>query len=77
MPAMPSEQDATLKVVLAYIRSYIAEHGMPPSQREIAEACYISKGTVQKVLWKLENRRLIERVPGKSRGIRLRSQEKN
>lgn len=67
--------DPTAKRVYEFIQSYIAEHKVPPSHREIAAACFISKGTVSTVLWRLENRRLIDLVPGKARGIILRDKD--
>jgi DNA-binding IscR family transcriptional regulator len=67
--------DPNAKCVYAFLQSYTAKHRMAPSHREIAEACHISKGTVASVLWRLENRRLIDLIPGKARGIILRDRD--
>ena len=67
--------DPNAQCVYAFLQSYIAEHKVPPTHREIADACYISKGTVATVLWRLETRRLIDLIPGKARGIILIDRE--
>ena len=61
----------TMETVYAFIERYIEEQGLPPSQREIAEGCYIARSAVVRHLDKLEARGRIELIPGKARGIRL------
>ena len=68
---MTNHLDTAMKDVLSFIETYTEECGVAPSQREIANACHISKGTVKNVLSKLEQRRLIRRLPGRARGIVL------
>ena len=58
--------------VLAFIESYIVEHGYPPSLREICEGCGISsKSSARLVLKKLERAGYIKISPHEARGIRL------
>ncbi len=64
-------RNPTTEAVYAFIKHYIEEQGLPPSQREIAEGCYIARSAVVRHLDKLEARGWISLVPGKSRGIRL------
>lgn len=63
--------DPIAQKVYDYIIAHFEDAGFAPSQREIAEACGIAKGTVTNALWRLEARRLIDITPGKARGIRL------
>jgi repressor LexA len=65
---MPSRRDAILK----YIAQYRATHGFPPTVREIAKAAGLkSVSTVAYYLRSLEQAGLIERLPERSRGLRL------
>lgn len=57
--------------VLIFIRQYHQEHGVMPSQREIAEGCYISKSNVIRHLDRLEMQGKISREPSLARNIRL------
>ena len=58
--------------VFHFIRQYLAEHkGVSPSQREIAQGCFISQSTVGHHLELLEVQGWIHRVPGVSRSISL------
>ncbi|MEM6528760.1 MAG: FaeA/PapI family transcriptional regulator [Chloroflexota bacterium] len=57
--------------VYDFIADYIAEHGFPPSTREMAAAVYISRGAVARHLDRLEIAGRIARTPGRARGIRL------
>ena len=61
----------TTESVLVFIRQYQQEHGVIPSQREIAEGCYISQPAVGRHLDRLEQQGIISREPGKARSIRL------
>lgn len=55
--------------VLAFIRSYFGAHGIGPSISEMAAAASCSRSRVQEIIRKLEREQLVNRVPGKSRGI--------
>ena len=58
------------KEILDYIRSYRAEHGISPTQREIRETFKLSSfGTVQKHLKRLEEKGALAREWNRSRGI--------
>ncbi|MGV8940254.1 MAG: transcriptional repressor LexA [Lysobacter sp.] len=62
----------TQHTILALIAERIAEEGMPPSQSEIARAMGFSGvRAAQYHLEALERAGVIERVPGKARGLRL------
>jgi SOS-response transcriptional repressor LexA len=54
-----------------YLHDYIAEHGMAPSYREIADHTFISVSTVQSRLDWLEMRAYIQRKEGIARSIVL------
>lgn len=53
------------------IREYTREHGYPPTLREIADCCYVSRGNVIRHLDKLEAQGRIAREPGRARSIRI------
>ncbi len=58
------------KEILDFIRSYRAEHGISPTQREIRETFQLSSfGTVQKHLKRLEEKGALAREWNRSRGI--------
>lgn len=58
------------KEILDFIRSYRAEHGISPTQREIRENFQLSSfGTVQKHLKRLEEKGVLSREWNRSRGI--------
>ena len=57
--------------VLAFLIAHEEEHGFAPTFREIAAGCYIAIGTVAYHLSLLEAYGWIERVPGRTRCIRL------
>jgi repressor LexA len=58
------------KEILDFIRSYRAEHGISPTQREILESFHLSSfGTVQKHLKRLEEKGALSREWNRSRGI--------
>lgn len=61
----------TTEAVYTFIKLYVEDQGLPPSQREIAEGCYIARSAVVRHLDKLEAWERITLIPGKSRGIRL------
>jgi DNA-binding MarR family transcriptional regulator len=58
--------------VYAFICRYIRESGgLSPSQREISDGCFVSKGAVSRYLDRLEMQGRIVREEGKARTIRL------
>lgn len=63
--------DPNVEIIYAFICSYIQEYQISPSQRDIAEACYMSHGNVARYLKKLEAQGRIKHYPHISRGIRL------
>ena len=67
MNTLPKRQ----KEILEFIRLYIEDEGLPPTYQEIADRFHIQVGTVQEHLDALENKGAIERIKGRSRGIRL------
>ena len=57
-----------------YLKGYVAEHGgVAPSFREIAEATGgdASKGRVARMLYQLESRGRIRRIPNRARAIEV------
>lgn len=63
------------KEILDFIRSYRAEHGISPTQREIREAFQLSSfGTVQKHLKRLEEKGALTREWNRSRGLAPRDE---
>ena len=63
--------DETSRTVYEFICTYIHEHGYSPSQRDIAQGCYINAASVVRYLDKLEAKGYIRREPGKARSIIL------
>jgi repressor LexA len=59
--------------VLAFIRSALAERGMPPTRQEIAQGLWLaSPNTVEFHLRALARKGYLELLPGLNRNIRLR-----
>ncbi len=64
--------------VLAYIREYIIESGMPPTRADIAKALgFRSANAAEDHLKALARKGAIELIPGTSRGIRLPAEAAN
>ena len=60
------------KQVLVLVRDYIAQHGYPPTKRELADILGVSSATgVSDILDAAERKGLVVLVPFISRGIRL------
>ena len=57
--------------VYQFIKQFIEQRGFPPSQREIAEGCYMARSSVQRHLDVLEAKGLIEREMGIARSLSL------
>jgi SOS-response transcriptional repressor LexA len=62
---------STTEVVYEFIRQYHEREGLPPTIREIADACYIGRSTVQRHLDRLAGWGWIILLPGRARGILL------
>jgi len=65
----------TTEQVYNFIRDYIQEYGVSPSQRQIAEGCYLSRGGLIRYLDRLEAQQRILRDTGLARSIRLVREE--
>jgi repressor LexA len=60
----------TQQRVLTFIKGYLAAYRIPPTLREVAEACGLSStGSVRYVLDALEDQGKISRKPGLARSI--------
>jgi DNA-binding MarR family transcriptional regulator len=64
-------REAALKQVYEYIGEYLEEYHYAPSIREIAEGCYIARGTATLLVDILEARGYISRDIGVPRSIAL------
>lgn len=61
------------RMLLSYVRSYIKRVGIPPTLREIAEACGLSgTSATQRELKSLERAGYLHLIPNASRGIVLK-----
>lgn len=67
---MQATEEMTQRVLSA-IQDHQAEHGYPPSIRELASACTVSLNTMYRLLLKLEQHGRIEMTPGQARTIRV------
>lgn len=61
----------TTEELFQFIKAYAAEHGFPPTIREMSAGCLISRTNVIRYLDKLEAMNRIHREPGVSRGITI------
>lgn len=61
----------TTTAVYIFLWNYDQEHGFPPTQREISEACFLAQSSVSRHLDKLAKWGWISREDGKARGLRL------
>ncbi len=72
MPVYLTEPQSHIYTIIC---DYMRREGMPPTNREIGQAAGIhSTGLVAYYLAALEDKGVIERIPGRSRGIRLTNQ---
>ena len=72
MTAKTAKLPKRQKKVLTFIQRYMQQHGRPPTVREIGEGAEISSTSlVSYYLKRLEERGILTREPGVSRGIRL------
>lgn len=56
---------------LAFIFYYTKVNGQPPSESDMQRYFGVSPPSIHQMIVNLESRRLITRVPGKARSIRL------
>lgn len=56
---------------LAFIETYTTLHGVAPAEADMQRFFRVTPPTVHRMVLTLEQRGLIERVPGRSRSIRL------
>lgn len=70
-PTFYEERKKQAYRVYNYINDYTQEEGFCPSMREIADSCYMSRGSVTRYLDLLEAWGYISREPGLSRAITI------
>ncbi len=58
-------------LVYAFICTHVAQYTRPPTIREIADGCFMSRSNVVRYLDKLDAHGFIARAAGKARGISL------
>jgi SOS-response transcriptional repressor LexA len=56
---------------LAFIETYTALHGVAPAEADMQRFFRVTPPAVHRMVLALEQRKLLERVPGRSRSIRL------
>lgn len=56
---------------LAFIQAYTTLHGLAPAEADMQRFFRVTPPTVHRMVLALEQRGLLERVPGQSRSIRL------
>jgi len=56
---------------LAFIQTYTTLHGVAPAEADMQRFFRVTPPAVHRMVLALEQRRLLERVPGRSRSIRL------
>jgi len=56
---------------LAFIETYTTLHGVAPAEADMQRFFRVTPPAVHRMILALEERGLIERVPGRSRSIRL------
>ena len=61
----------TTDPIVRFIRSYIAARGFPPTQREIAKACYLSLSAANRRILMLAAQGHIDYTPRQARGVGL------
>lgn len=66
-----SPSGITTDSVLTCIKDFMVERGFPPTIAELGACLSLSRTSVHYWLKQLEEKGLIERVPGSSRAIRI------
>jgi len=57
--------------LLAAISQFRAEHGVSPTQTELAQLLHVSRTRVEHIVSACERKGLIARLPGKQRTLRV------
>lgn len=68
---MGTKRHQTTNAVYQFLWDYQQEHGFVPTQREIAEQCFLAQSSVSRHLDKLAKWGWLIREEGLARGIRL------
>ena len=55
--------------IVVFIGEYIDEHGYPPTQREIGQACYLAVSGVNRRIQILAAQGRIDYLPKRARGL--------
>ena len=61
--------NTTADSIYEFIKTYYAQHGLYPTQREIAKGCHLAHSSVYYQLNRLEAQGRIERAPGRQRSL--------
>ena len=64
-----AHQNSTSDLIYEFIQAYYKEHGLYPTQREIAKGCHLAHSSVYYQLNRLEAQGRIERAPGRQRSL--------
>ena len=68
---MPPDYTPKQGQYLAFIHYYTKLNGQPPAEHEMARYFDVSPPSAHQMVVTLEKRRLIQRIPGQARSIRL------
>jgi len=68
---MPSKWTEKQGQYLAFVYNYTKIHGRSPAEAEMERYFQVTPPTVHQMILKLEEKRLISRVPGQARSIKL------
>lgn len=66
-----AEGEARREAIITFIRSYQADHGYPPSIREVADGVGVTKNAVSHHLSRLADEGRVSQTPGKYRSLRV------
>jgi repressor LexA len=67
--------EAMTETVYRFVQTYLAEHGYPPSLREIGAFVHLAPSGVARYLDRLEARGRLTRQVGQARGITLKGEK--
>lgn len=71
MTSVEKSRETTKERIVSFIGEYTAEHGYPPTNREIAAGVGRDVSTVNAALWRLRYAGRVTWVEGKTRTLRL------